>query len=54
MKASITKAQKQNKKIILVFQGSDWCGPCIKLSKEIWSTRRVYSLLQRKLYTTSS
>ena len=37
-KSSISKAQKQNKKIILVFQGSDWCGPCIKLSKEIWST----------------
>ena len=37
-KNSITKAQNQNKKIILVFQGSDWCGPCIKLSKEIWST----------------
>ena len=37
-KSSITKAQNQNKKIILVFQGSDWCGPCIKLSKEIWST----------------
>ena len=30
-------AQEQNKKIILVFQGSDWCGPCIKLEKEIWS-----------------
>lgn len=37
-KNSITKAQNQNKKIILVFQGSDWCGPCIKLSKEIWSS----------------
>ena len=31
-------AQEQNKKIILVFQGSDWCGPCIKLEKEIWSS----------------
>jgi|TARA_B100000780_G_C21043133_1_gene418651 thioredoxin-related protein len=37
--SSITKAQAQNKKIILVFQGSDWCGPCIKLSKEIWSSQ---------------
>ena len=37
-KNSIIKAQNQNKKIILVFQGSDWCSPCIKLSKEIWST----------------
>lgn len=27
-----------NKKIILVFQGSDWCAPCIKLDREIWST----------------
>lgn len=31
-------AQKENKEIILVFQGSDWCAPCIKLDREIWST----------------
>lgn len=31
-------ARKQNKKIILVFQGSDWCAPCMKLDREIWST----------------
>ena len=35
---SLIKAKNENKKIILVFQGSDWCGPCIKLSQEIWST----------------
>lgn len=29
----------QNKNIVLVFSGSDWCGPCIKLDKEIWSTQ---------------
>ena len=33
---SIAKAE--NKPIILVFQGSDWCAPCIKLDKEIWSS----------------
>lgn len=37
-----TKAQKtaksENKPIILVFQGSDWCAPCMKLDKEVWST----------------
>ncbi|WP_111709704.1 thioredoxin family protein [Lutibacter citreus] len=32
-------ASKENKKIVLVFQGSDWCAPCIKLDKEIWSTQ---------------
>ena len=31
-------AQEENKPIILVFQGSDWCAPCIKLDREIWST----------------
>jgi len=31
-------AQSKNQNIILVFQGSDWCAPCIKLEKEIWST----------------
>lgn len=32
------KAKKENKIIILVFQGSDWCAPCMKLDSEIWST----------------
>ena len=31
-------ATDQDKPIILVFQGSDWCAPCIKLEKEIWSS----------------
>ncbi|WP_146947926.1 thioredoxin family protein [Cyclobacterium qasimii] len=31
-------ATKEKKPIILVFQGSDWCAPCIKLSREIWTT----------------
>ena len=31
-------AAEQDKPIILVFQGSDWCAPCIKLEKEIWSS----------------
>ena len=33
------KAAEQKKlPIVLVFQGSDWCAPCIKLDKEIWSS----------------
>ncbi|WP_431134332.1 thioredoxin family protein [Psychroserpens mesophilus] len=31
-------AKEEHKTIILVFQGSDWCAPCIKLDKEIWTT----------------
>lgn len=33
-----TIATQENKTIILVFQGSDWCAPCMKLDKEIWSS----------------
>ncbi len=32
-------AAANDKKIILVFQGSDWCAPCIKLDQEIWQSK---------------
>lgn len=38
MNLALNLAQENNKKIVLVFQGSDWCGPCIKLDKQVWST----------------
>ena len=31
-------AKNDHKNIVLVFQGSDWCAPCIKLSKQVWET----------------
>lgn len=37
-------AINNNQKIVLVFQGSDWCAPCIKLEKEIWSTNEFQKL----------
>ncbi|MDA3884613.1 MAG: FAD:protein FMN transferase, partial [Candidatus Delongbacteria bacterium] len=35
---AIKKAVAENKPVVLVFQGSDWCTPCIKLSMNIWNT----------------
>lgn len=32
------EAELKNQNIILVFQGSDWCAPCIKLERELWNT----------------
>lgn len=32
------KAEKENKNFLLVFSGSDWCGPCIKLEKVVWKS----------------
>ena len=32
------KATDEGKNIVLVFSGSDWCIPCMKLEKEIWQS----------------
>ncbi|WP_258539154.1 thioredoxin family protein [Flagellimonas abyssi] len=37
-------AQKNDNNIVLVFQGSDWCAPCIKLDREVWSTDEFQNL----------
>lgn len=37
-------ALEENKTIILVFQGSDWCAPCMKLDREVWSTKTFQDL----------
>lgn len=39
-----TLASSENKVIVLVFQGSDWCAPCMKLDREIWSTKEFQDL----------
>ena len=36
-------AEEQDRNIILVFQGSDWCAPCIKLDRAVWSTDEFQS-----------
>ncbi len=33
-----TRAASEGKNIVLVFSGSDWCIPCMKLEKEIWKS----------------
>ncbi|WP_447637672.1 thioredoxin family protein [Flavobacterium microcysteis] len=33
-----TIASKENKPILLVFSGSDWCALCIKLEKSVWQS----------------
>ena len=42
-----TTASKEDKKIVLVFQGSDWCAPCIKLDREVWSTDTFQSYAKK-------
>ncbi|MCA0153162.1 thioredoxin family protein [Winogradskyella vincentii] len=41
-----SRALAEDKSIVLVFQGSDWCAPCMKLDREIWSTKEFQNLAQ--------
>lgn len=36
-------ALKENKNILLVFSGSDWCAPCIKLDNVVWKSEAFKS-----------
>ena len=39
-------AAEKQQNVVLVFQGSDWCAPCIKLDKEVWSTEEFKAFAQ--------
>lgn len=38
MHSALVQAQKLHKPILVNFTGSDWCGWCIRLDKEVFST----------------
>ncbi len=42
-------ASKENKHVLLVFSGSDWCAPCRKLEKNIWTSTVFQELSKDKL-----
>ncbi len=44
-----TEAKTENKFILLNFSGSDWCGPCIRLHKEIFGSEVFTKYADEKL-----
>ncbi len=42
-------SQEENRLLVLVFSGSDWCGPCIKLDKEIWQDNSFENFADKHL-----
>lgn len=42
-------ATKENKNILLVFSGSDWCAPCIKLDNVVWKSE-AFKLESEKIW----
>lgn len=41
-------ALAENKNILLVFSGSDWCAPCIKLDKVVWQSEAFKNECEKK------
>ena len=46
--AGKTTAEKSGKLILLAFSGSDWCGWCVKMEKEIYSDKKFISEAKKK------
>src|SRR5450631_2369755 len=42
-------AQKEHKHILLNFSGSDWCGPCIRMHKEIFASEAFLKMADTAL-----
>jgi thioredoxin-related protein len=40
---ALSISEKEAKPLVLVFAGSDWCAPCIKLEKSIWQSEEFAS-----------
>lgn len=47
--AALAKAKAEKKKVFLFFTGSDWCGWCIRLQKEILTTAEFSRYAREKL-----
>ena|SRR5438309_6326860 len=43
------QAKKENKLVMLDFTGSDWCGWCIKLNKEVFSKEEFAAYAKKNL-----
>ena len=45
-----TKAAAENKKVLLVFSGSDWCIPCIRLEDKVWKSQEFIRYAESSLH----
>ena len=50
---ALTKAEATKKPLIVVFAGTDWCAPCIKLDREVWQSETFQGICQGSLRAVS-
>lgn len=44
---SLAKAAKENKAVLIFFTGSDWCGPCKRLEKELFQSEKFKAFSEK-------
>jgi thioredoxin-related protein len=49
LNAAIARAGIENKLVLLDFTGSDWCGPCMALQKELFAQPEFHSYAESNL-----
>lgn len=47
--AAIKLAKKKKKTVLIYFTGSDWCGPCIQLHKDLFDTKEFSEIATKNL-----
>src|ERR1051326_4569834 len=46
---ALATAKSENKRVLLDFTGSDWCGPCIELRKRVLSSKEFAAYAAKNL-----
>jgi len=46
---ALAKAKVENKRVLLDFAGSDWCGPCIEMRKRVFSSKEFGAYAAKNL-----
>lgn len=49
LNAALAQAKKEKKLVLLDFTGSDWCGPCMKLKKEVFDSKEFADYAAKNL-----
>jgi thioredoxin-related protein len=48
-KDALKKSKKEKKPVLIYFTGSDWCGPCKILDKDLFHTEKFKALADKNL-----
>ena len=48
-KEALKRAKKEDKPVLIYFKGSDWCGPCKIIERDLFGTEKFIDLAKKEL-----